>query len=194
MKYSERAYPKWFIDELVNEEDKEKARNGILKSTDRVKFKCSKDHLYDQRVCDHIRLSSGQRVNSCPDCGHLTRYRKRSETISKNRTYPQWFLDELVDNEDKEKAKNKELKLTDRVKLKCNKNHIYESLVHDHIKLSTGEKKHGCPLCIKHRSRIELEIEDYIKLLGYSTIHKRFNNVKNFKFEVDIFIPEKMYV
>ena len=35
MKYSERIYPEWFIDETVNEEDKKKDKCDISKSTDK---------------------------------------------------------------------------------------------------------------------------------------------------------------
>ena len=51
-------YPQWFIDELVNEEDKEKARNGSLRSTDIVTFICEKGHVYKQKVCRHIIIGS----------------------------------------------------------------------------------------------------------------------------------------
>ena len=55
MKYSEITYPKWFIDELVNEEDKEKARNGLLKSTYKFKFRFRNNHIeYEQKVLHHI--------------------------------------------------------------------------------------------------------------------------------------------
>lgn len=46
---SKRVYPQWFIDELVNEECKERARNGELKTNERISFKCEKGHIYEQR-------------------------------------------------------------------------------------------------------------------------------------------------
>ena len=101
-----RLYPEWFIDELVNEEDKEKARAGSLKSTEKVEFKCDKGHVYEQDVHNHIRLSTGERKQGCIICGRLNRIENRMKTISSKRVYPEWFIDEIVNEEDKENAKN----------------------------------------------------------------------------------------
>ena len=43
---NKRVYPQWFIDELVNEEDKERARNGSLKTSEKILLKCMNEHEY----------------------------------------------------------------------------------------------------------------------------------------------------
>lgn len=60
------TYPQWFIDELAYEEDKEKARNGELKSKDFVDFVCPVHGVYNQRVGEHI--SKGERKHGCFKC------------------------------------------------------------------------------------------------------------------------------
>ena len=63
-----RNYPEWFIDELVNEEDKERARLKLLSTKERVSFKCDKgEKHYTQIVGDHINLSNGSKKHGCPN-------------------------------------------------------------------------------------------------------------------------------
>lgn len=52
-------YPQWFIDDLLNEEDKEKAKKGVLFSNSKVKFRCNKGHIYTQIIHNHIHLPTG---------------------------------------------------------------------------------------------------------------------------------------
>jgi hypothetical protein len=56
-----RKYPEWFIEELDKLDDKKKAKDGSLKSDDKVDFIC-KDcgNHYTQRVASHIALSTGR--------------------------------------------------------------------------------------------------------------------------------------
>lgn len=110
--------------------------------------------------------------------------------MKNKRVYTEWFIDELVNEEDKERAKNGSLMNHSKVKFECGKGHIYEQIVYNHIKLSTGERNKGCPYCSNLRSKPELEIEEYVKSLGYNTEHKRFFIDKK-RFEINIFIPEK---
>lgn len=113
------------------------------------------------------------------------------KTIYSKRIYPQLFINELINEEDKIKARNGILMNTSKIEFKCDKGHTYEQSVNSHIKLSTLERKHGCPICTHFRSKPELEIEDYIKSLGYLTEHRRFKDSNHKLFEVDIFIPEE---
>lgn len=64
---SKVIYPQWFIDELVHEEDKERARNRQLLTTEKVDFICEIHGKYNQKVGDHI--SKGKRKCGCPECG-----------------------------------------------------------------------------------------------------------------------------
>lgn len=58
---------------MVNEKDKINARDGSLKSTEEIEFKCDKGHIYEQIVYNHIKLSTGDRKKGCPICGKTNR-------------------------------------------------------------------------------------------------------------------------
>ena len=189
-------YPEWFIDMLVNEEDKEKARTKMLRVDERVQFRCPKGHIYTTSVFKRLKLSTSEkRISGCRECAKEIIPIKREAAFAKKRIFPQWFIDELVNEEDKQKAIRKELKGTDIVQFKCPVGHIYTQKVSGHIHVRTGERKKGCNICFYQdlRSQPELEIEFYIQYLGFNTEHRRFQNPKNpySYFEVDIYIPEK---
>ena len=262
-----RVYPQWFIDELDYEEDKGRARSGELKTTERVVFKCLNcGNTYSSTVTNHVKLSTGERKSGCPICSRNVGIENRLNSLKKNRSYskfflmelfddedriraehksintnekvkfkclscgtiyeqlvwnhlnrkincphcikqfrlnkriekrkqyPEWFIDELVNEEDKERARIKLLSTKERVTFKCDKcEKYYTQTVGDHINLSNGSRKHGCPNCIEkyNRSKVELEIEEYVKSIGYNTEHKRFKDSNDRLFEVDIFIPER---
>ena len=183
-----RTFPQWFIDELAHNEDKEKARNGTLQTSDVVDFYCEKhDLIYSKSVAEQIKLSTGEKRRGCPQCG----YDKYFKTLSQRRKYPQWFIDDLVLDEDKNRAKNGTLSTSEKVLFKCENGHIFEQLVKNHINLSSQERFKGCPKCPHNRSSIEIEIDDFINSLGFTTEHKLFTSSILQSFEADIFIPEK---
>lgn len=91
----------------------------------------------------------------------------------KRKDYPQWFIDELVNEEDKELAKTRKLTTNEKVMFMCQKGYVYEQNIHLHLK-SDGSKGCSCPYCSNNRSKAELEIEDYITSLGFKTEHRRF--------------------
>lgn len=189
-------YPEWFIDMLANEEDKERARNKMLRVDERVQFKCPEGHLYKATVFSRLKLSTGEkRDRGCRECARSIIPIKREETLSKKRVFPEWFINELYLEEDKEKARNKTLKSDDFVQFVCPVGHVYTQRVSGHIKLSTGERRKGCHICFyqDYRSHTELEIDTYIQSLGFSTDHVRFKNPTNSYsyFEIDIYIPDK---
>lgn len=115
-------------------------------------------------------------------CGCYAKEKLIERTKNKARllrnTYPQWFIDELYDYDDKEKAINGELYTQDKVKFICPEHGIYEQRIADHITLSTSSRRSGCPTCSKLLatvgSKAELEIKDYIE--GIS--NKKFSKVK----------------
>ena len=142
---NKRVYPQWFIDELVNEDCKERARNGELKTNERISFKCEKGHIYDQEVKYHIILSSCKKKHGCPIC---TKEKNRITKLTNKKDFPKWFIDELVNENDKIRAINKTLSLEDKVELRCNScgnNYIKE--VNHRIKRSNNEPLQGCPVC-----------------------------------------------
>ena len=80
--------------------------------------------------------------------------------------YPQWFIDELAHEEDKERARKRLITTNESLDFVCKIHGIYNQIVSNHIKLSTGEPVYGCPCCsnnISHSgSKCELEIKEYI--------------------------------
>ena len=124
--FDKRVYPQWFIDELMNDGDKERARNGELRTNERISFKCEKGHIYDQEVKYHIILSSCKKKHGCPIC---TKEKNRIIKLTNKKEFPEWFIDELVNENDKIRAINKTLSLEDKVELKfnsCRNNYIKE--------------------------------------------------------------------
>lgn len=146
------TYPQWFIDELLNEDDKERARNGSLLSKDKVKFICENGHEYEQTINLHIR--NGERLYGCNICSRKNNVKYLDEQrriLKEQRTYPKWFIDELVNEEDKLRANNGSLTSKEKVKFKCENGHEYEMNVGHKIVISTGYRKSGCPLCNFYR-------------------------------------------
>ncbi len=181
------TFPQWFIDELYLEEDKEKARKGVLRSYDTVSFHCPIHGVFTRKVSEHIVISTGKKKRGCPKCGYNTFYK----SLEENRNYPQWFIDELYLEEDKEKARRGALKVSDTVDFVCENGHVYSQIIKSHITLSRQEPNKGCPFCFQSRSKAELEIEEYIKSLGFLTEHICFESSILKRFELDIYIPEK---
>ena len=104
-------YPEWFINELANEEDKERARDGSLSSGEKVNFICSIHGIYKRPVYYRIKISTGEKLRGCPKCSEIQRRESIDKTKRENRPeYPDWFIDELANERDKEKALKKEIK------------------------------------------------------------------------------------
>lgn len=183
-----KPYPDWFIEDIYLDADKEKARNFNFLSNELKQFYCREHNVvYTQAVGQHIDVTTHERKYSgCPQCSR----NKFKETLAERREYPEWFINDLVHEEDKEKARNGTLSSVNSVDFVCKKGHIYKQLVKSHIHIVRKIKASGCPICSKMRSETELKIEGFIKSLGFSVIHPRFH-IDNRNLEIDIFIPEK---
>lgn len=72
--HSRRVFPQWFIDELVEESDKELARSSVLTSKDKCKFLCMIHGEYLQRVNERINITTGEKKSDCPKCGRIKKY------------------------------------------------------------------------------------------------------------------------
>ena len=182
-----RIYPQWFIDLLVDEEDKIKAKKGTLRSHDIVTLTCHKHGNYKKSVYSCLGTQKDKLLHGCPLCGKKTYF----ESLSEYRTYPEWFIDDLYLDADKERARLGKVSTTEKLKFICQKGHIYEQWVRCHIILSKGIKNRGCPDCSRNRSDSELEIDAYIQSLGVKTQHRRFDSSNIGMFEIDIFIPDR---
>ena len=193
-KENPNKFPQWFIDELAKEKDKERAIKGLLRYSERIDFKCTTcDHIYSSKVTYHIDGKTKEKKCGCPICGEIQKQNSFNKTIAQKRKYPQWFIDELAEEKDKEMARNGTLQSSKVVPFKCSSGHIYKQLISNHIMMSTQERKARCSACFSHRSKTELEIEEYIQSLGFKTEHKKWTVDKNPRryLETDIYIPEK---
>ena len=141
-------YPEWFIEELANEEDKERARDGSLSSGEKVNFICSIHGIYKRPVYYRIKISTGEKLRGCPECSEIQRRESIGKTKRENRPeYPEWFINELANERDKEKALKKEIKYNDYIQFLCKEHGIYKQRVADHIDYKSENKKQGCPIC-----------------------------------------------
>lgn len=183
-----RVFPQWFINVLYLEEDKEKAKKGCLISSDIVTLFCPNHGEYKKHVYEILSISTLEKKDiGCPKCSYESHYKE----LSDERNFPEWFIEDLYYESDKEKARLGLLTTSEKAVFMCNKGHLYEQWIKCHIILSKNERNRGCPYCSKNRSRGEINIENYIKELGFSTEHRRFTSNILPVFELDIYIPEK---
>lgn len=150
-------YPSWLIDELVDESDKELALKGILSVKKKVKIKCPTcGFIYHRRIHLEMDVQTKERIRLCTRC--RLRNKKNSPIYTKI-DYPAWFLDILVSDEDKEKAKSKMLRAMDEVEYRCPNGHINSSKVYKLLKRCTGEpRKLICKECARRITPIKREI------------------------------------
>ena len=254
----------WLIDELVSEEDKQRAREGKLKTSEKLEFRCDKHGNYYQRLGDKVDSVSGNKKRGCPRCAkeksaiksrsshvfpdwflgkmtaesrerilslsvktgeeltfvcsrhgefsrkyghwclHLTDEREICPRCAKvigsnvsrearkiDKPYPNWFVNMLYEDSDKELAQKGKLETHQKCKFVCSKHGVYEKWVYDVIERSTGNCKSSlCPKCYTgpYRSSIEVAVEEYIRSFTDIEIE---TNVKGYlgKKELDIYIP-----
>lgn len=158
-----RIYPQWFINEL-REDFKDRAIDGSLTSKDRAVFICKEHGEYEQRVSEHIEISTGNRKKGCKSCGNISRAKKLREKQEGVRNFPKWFIDELVDENDKERASRGLLFSREIVKFNCEKHGAYSQRVYDHIEMKSMSRKSSCPKCVygSHSSSYEQEIYEFL--------------------------------
>ena len=130
----------------------------------------------------------GGYVKSCRDC-----FNKRHKEInSEKRNYPQWFIDDLAKDDDKERAIDGTLTTKERVLFHCDKHGDYEQLVYAHINLNEQKRKEGCPKCGNllglYGSKDENKIKDYIESMGHKT--EKAKKILDGK-EIDILVVDK---
>ena len=154
----------------------------------RAYWRCKCDCGCDKEV---IVSAKALRNGSTKSCGCLRKDYLENNTREKRNVeeYPQWFVEELANEEDKQRALNKTLTTLDVVEFNCSTHGVYKQKVGDHI--SKGEHKCGCPQCgMETRyttSEVESEIGDYVNNLGQETTKDR--TILDGK-EIDIYIPE----
>ena len=123
--------------------------------------------------CDeanHVIVSAKTLKNGgTRSCGCL-----HKETAGRRAVYPQWFLDELANEEDKVKASAGKLRTSEKVDFICEKHGVYTQRIIDHI--VDGKKTHGCPKCGKHGFDLVGKHYGHLEVL-YKNGHDRFNKV-----------------
>lgn len=106
--------------------------------------------------------------------------------------FPQWFIDDLAFDSDKERARRREIVSTEILSFVCPVHGIYNQIVNNRIRIHSGSHVYGCPLCSKnvaHRgSKDENEIKDYIESMGHKT--EKAKKILDGK-EIDILVVDK---
>lgn len=131
-----RDFPQWFLDSLYLEEDKIKVRDKTLRLNDVLLFQCPQGHITKCKVSNKISVKTMQLKSAlCPICARKLRVENCKKTKAKSRIFPQWFIDELVDESDKEKALSHTLQGKEIVRLQCSNGHTYSRKVCDRLRL-----------------------------------------------------------
>lgn len=138
-------YPEWFINELSNLNDRARAMKGELPTTEEVEFICPKHGTYKQRVSSHIKRSTGEKTSGCPKCKTDSISNAQKSRRKTKREYPDWFINELLLEEQKQKATDGTLSTKDKAVFSCPIHGPYAQIVNNHI--VNGKPKSGCPEC-----------------------------------------------
>lgn len=151
----EKKFPQWFIDSLHLESDKEKARNNELHLNDVLEFECPNGHITKCKLSSKIKVKTMKLKSAlCPVCNKVSKIENCKKTKANRRVYPQWFIDELIRDEDKERAIDGSLPSTKRVCVRCLKcGYEYETKVGNHICLKTMKQRRGCKECAREKHR-----------------------------------------
>lgn len=186
-------YPQWFVDELVDPEDKRRAVEGFISGDMKLTFHCPvHDVDYVQRVGDHIKRKTGlPNKTGCHQCAVEKKIMTKHGNGYLN-VRPQWFVDDLMYDEDKKAALEGTLSSFQKLWFVCSNGHEYEQWGYDHIR--NGEPNCGCPICNcgTHRGSVEEELQEYYK--------QKYNVICNTKklvqsptgraMEVDMYFPD----
>jgi hypothetical protein len=188
-------YPQWFIDELANEEVKQKAKERSISWSEKVVFKCPIHGEYSQRIDAHMNTATFQPKQGCPICGRVKQQEEKKKTESKSRKYPQWFIDELSLEEDKQRARDGLITTHEKLLFTCSKHGYYSQIVSNHITLSTGEPACKCPICTHQVSQYEQELFDYLKSIDPILEQRNRSMIRSLEsdrpMELDIYFPNR---
>lgn len=110
------------------------------------------------------------------------------KTRNRNKSFPDWFIDLLAREEDKERARKAEITVAEKLPFFCCKHGIYYKMVGHVIKMSTQEQLGGCQKCGREssvRKKRENRREEHIIIpLKEENINNL--NFSNSKFEDEI--------
>ena len=137
----------------------------------KVKIICTEHGIFEQLPYQHLQKSG------CKKCGEISSIKKRhknQEDIIFN------FIKIHGDKYDYSKADY--VKLINKIEIVCRNHGSFWQSSHSHL------KGIGCPKCKSIISKPEIEVQDFIKSLGFKIITNS-RKILNGK-ELDIYIPE----
>lgn len=188
-------YGESIVEQLSDPIDQERARKGLMNSKDYLYWKCEKHGPYLQQVASHISAGRG-----CPACGMEARAQGNTRRFKSKRVYPDWIIEEMVNEEDKEKARLGTLTSEDTVEFMCEKHGPYKQKIFNHINLTTGKRKHegrtGCPMCVQgsYTSRAEGMVAYWLKDYEIErNIRGIIKSPSGTNMELDIYLPEEQF-
>ena len=147
---------------------------------------CGQTRIEEGRVINGYRFTGNYEYTNnkllyeveCLACGKVS-YKKlynvqhfKCMCIKPDTIYPQWFIDELVHDLDKERAKSGKLRCDNFVDFYCPKHGPYNQVIYSHIKIGTGERKEGCSKCTHRVSSTEESIGNYVNSLSEHNFSK----------------------
>lgn len=109
------------------------------------------------------------------------------KTRNRNKSFPEWFIDLLAREEDKERARKAEITVAEKLPFFCCKHGIYYKMVGHVIKMSTQEQLGGCQKCGREssvRKKRENRREEHI------IIPLKEENINNLNFSISKFEDE----
>ena len=189
MSKKRKPYPQWFIDELVNEEDKQRALVGDISGTEKLVFRClenEKHRNYIQEVKNHICISTGTPRCGCPECRYIKSAKRKKEFCNKVRKdFPLDMYSDVYKESDRSLLENKRISYNKKIEFLCPIcGNVYEQIIKDHIR---GKR---CSYCSGKVSKEEINVRNIIdKFYKGEVIYNNRSILRNI--ELDIYIPDK---
>lgn len=179
----ENPFTQDFIEALANSSDKERARQGTILSTERLKFICPTHGEYIQLVSQW--LSCGYH---CQECGKEKNARTSSAAKRNKNPFTDKFINELTP-EFREKALSGELRVRDLAEFVCPIHGVYKQVVYYHLEGC------GCQKCSNsgYTSKQEAQIAESLRERGFKVQTSARNLIKSQHgkwYEIDIYLPD----
>lgn len=129
-----------------------------------------------------------KRVKSC-GCLQKETHSKMVKDMRKEKRnpYKDWFIDSLYYEEDKERAKNKDVTAHEKLWFYCEKHGKFQKTVSEFIRCH-NKGLTGCQKCATSFSNEENEIREFVKSLGYKVVSNSRKYLDGQ--EIDIYIPK----
>lgn len=140
-------------------------------SSIKVQIVCPTHGVFEQTPKNHIR------GRNCPHCGKIKRYNTKRKTTEDFVKRANVIHNGLYDYSNVQYTNSK-----DAVLITCKHHGLFEQVANDHL------RGRGCPICVNKVSNPEIELQKFIKALGYKIVTNNRKIIKGK--ELDIYIPE----